>query len=1378
MKQLKSMKRFMAFVLAVALVTGSLTVPVQAKTKKAVKSVSITNVKYGKVVLKKGKTFALKTKVEVTGKASKKVTFASSNKKVATVSSKGKIKAVKNGTAKITVKSTFNKKKKATVKVVVGTPVTKITLDKTSATMKTGETLTLTASLSPAKPSEKNVAFISSDEKVATVSAKGVVTAIAPGTVTITAEAKDASKKKATCQITVTKAEDKKEEVKPAPSAAPSEAPTSAPSEQPSKEPEAPSDYYDPSVVYDYDLTDTDAKEADWEVPSVQVESVSGNDYKMVWSDNFDGDALNLDDWNVEEHKPGWVNSEQQAYVNSEKNIFVKDGNLVLRPIREKGENGADYITSGRVNTQGKHDFKYGLFEARVKVPTGQGYLPAFWMMPTDENLYGQWPKCGEIDIMEVMGQETDKLYGTIHYGQPHGSRQGTAKAEKGHDYAEEYHTYACEWMPGKIVWYVDGVKYHEATNWYTKEAGETPVTYPAPFDQPFYMILNLAVGGSWVGMIDETTQINPAAFVVDYVKVFQRDAYDENVTMPSEADLREPDENGNYMNNSDFSEAEDLDDETGWVFMTQQGGEATAAIADGQMKIAIEKDGSKDYSVQLVQAGLPLVKGATYRVQFDAKADAERNMNCAVKAPNFDYYEHMSESVALTTEFATYTYDFVMTEDTDPACRLEFNMGAAGSTADIALKNVTVVKTKEAQSEDEIEKVVLKDGNSVYNGSFQEGADRMAYWTRYVDESVSSDVTMNVTDLSDGRRLYVNVTPALGVDAMEKVQLRQTNVKVDETVAQVISFEAESKERCCIEAVALGKTHFINLCDEKMKYTMVIEPEEMTNRDVVFNLGDARGVKIDNVRLEQNLLIKNGSFTAGTSGFDIYRDNASDATYVVDSQKKDKALALTINNTNDAEWKIQVKQGNVKLEKDQWYQLDFDIQSSIDRSIQYSIQRDGSIHTNAEGKEDWTPYVQAVEKLTAATDYTHVKKVFKMQEPTDAGSIFNIALGAVGGVQIDQQHEIFIDNITLIPVDEPELEEKPEGSNLLANGDFSQGKEGWFSQIQAPQADGTWDFSEGKAKVTINTLGAAKPGDESWHVNLKQTDLTLVKGCVYEVKATLTSDVDRTAQFSSMNAGSTKWYVQGDNMITLKAGEAKEVTFTISVGENDTDTSAYIGFNLGKVSATTPDASVITIDDVSMVKISGDDTLDPKDPEDSKNPEDKKDPEESTVSGNNLLKGTSFAEGAALGSMWVETIADWAGGPGADASHTLGDGTLIYDIKNVGTEDWNVQLKQSGVKLEAGKTYIMSYDVISTTARTIKSGLQSASYAWYGGSDPALEADVSKHVEAEFTMKTTDENVSFYISMGQIIVDDQMIDTPAGVITISNISLVEKVTE
>ena len=157
-----------------------------------------------------------------------------------------------------------------------------------------------------------------------------------------------------------------------------------------------------------------------------KLNDLSYEGYELVWMDDFDGDTLNREDWNVELHEPGWVNKELQEYVDSADNIQVKDSNLYLIPIQTKKEDGTYYYTSGRVNTQGKHDFKYGLFEARLRVPRGKGYLPAFWMMPLDEDYYGQWPKCGEIDCMEILGDKLDTVHGTIHFGEPHEQRQGS----------------------------------------------------------------------------------------------------------------------------------------------------------------------------------------------------------------------------------------------------------------------------------------------------------------------------------------------------------------------------------------------------------------------------------------------------------------------------------------------------------------------------------------------------------------------------------------------------------------------------------------------------------------------------------------------------------------------------------------------------------------------------------------------------------------------------------------------------------------------------------------------------------------------------------------------------------------------------------------
>ena len=162
-----------------------------------------------------------------------------------------------------------------------------------------------------------------------------------------------------------------------------------------------------------------------------------------------------------------------------------------------------------------------------------------------------------------------------------------------------------------------------------------------------------------------------------------------------------------------------------------------------------------------------------------------------------------------------------------------------------------------------------------------------------------------------------------------------------------------------------------------------------------------------------QDSLLLNGNFSADFAGYDVYIDSSADAESVVDSQKEDNAADFTIKNSGDQNWKIQLKQNNIKLEKGQWYKLSFDIKSSVSRTVQYAIQRDGSTHKDSTGAEDWTPYVQETVKLDAYDQadqkYMTVSNTFQMACDTDEESIFNIALGAGGenGSAITDQHRI-----------------------------------------------------------------------------------------------------------------------------------------------------------------------------------------------------------------------------------------------------------------------------------------------------------------------------------------------------------------------------------
>ncbi len=544
-----------------------------------------------------------------------------------------------------------------------------------------------------------------------------------------------------------------------------------------------------------------------------QTTDLSYEGYNLKWEDQFEGESLNRDDWNVELHDPGWVNNELQSYVDSPENIYLQDGSLVLKPVENMNEDGSVSYTSGRINTQHKHDFKYGLFEARVKVPEGQGFLPAFWMMPTDENLYGQWPRCGEIDIMEVLGNNTDTSYGTIHYGNPHSESQGSYTLDEG-SFSEEYHVFDVEWEPGKISWYVDGKLIHTEDNWYSATEGQGEITYPAPFDQPFYIILNLAVGGNWPGNPDDTTDIKNSAYYIDYVKVYQKDSYDENVTKPiEEVILRDPDENGNYIINGDFSVNEELTDDKDWVFLTALGGEAGAEIRNNEIAVTTENEGTVDYSVQLVQPNLPMKQGGVYRLSFDAYADADRTMKVGISAPDRSFRRYLNDTeISLTQEKQTYNLDFTMTDSDDANGRLEFNMGAAGSTSGIRISNVSLKKTDEIVITDG-EKGILADGNYVYNGSFQEGEERLGYW----DVQKNDGAEVSVTNENNIRRLMVNAPE--GTSADNPVIVSQTDLALSSGNTYAMSFTAEGEPGKKILVKVAGQKYEFELNGEEQEY-------------------------------------------------------------------------------------------------------------------------------------------------------------------------------------------------------------------------------------------------------------------------------------------------------------------------------------------------------------------------------------------------------------------------------------------------------------------------------------------------------------------------------------------------------------------------------
>lgn len=733
--------------------------------------------------------------------------------------------------------------------------------------------------------------------------------------------------------------------------------------------------------------------------------------YTLVWKDEFNGDSLNFEDWQYEPHEPGWVNNELQEYTTSTDNVYVKNGKLVIQAIK-KSKDGNTTYTSGKVTTQNKRDFKYGRIEASIKVPEGQGLWPAFWMMPTEQEFYGEWPKCGEIDIMEVLGHETNKLYGTIHYGNPHKESQGTYTLTN-KKFSDDYHLYAVEWEPGSIKFYIDNILYHEAKDWYTCIEGDDEVTFPAPFDQTFFLQFNLAVGGSWPGNPDETTDFSKAKLMVDYVKVYQKDNYDENVEKIEKEPviLRDADENGNYVINGNFAEQEDLNDEQNWKFLLAGNGDATATIKDNTMRIETKDAGNLDYSVQLVQPNLPMKQGGVYLLTFDAKADEERTMIVGISAPDHSYIRYMEDTkVTITTNMQKYTYEFTMTKEDDANGRLEYNLGNQGSIAGIEIQNVKLEKVDEIEVNKET--LILSNGNFIHNGTFDVGKDRLGYWKFIKNENASARIEVTNEDYKK-RELKVTVKNA---KQLQDVKIEQDVPAITPNTTYILSFDGYADKVKNIKTTLLGKEFKAALTKKKQRFEYQFttgETVEESMKKLQILLGNKGVTYMDNIMLREKGLLLNGSFNLGTVGWELYTYDSSLANYLVETDEKEgKVAKITINNTGNTDWYIQLKQSDLTLEKDKCYRISVRAKADKERTVQFALQENGG---------DWIPYSDTLFwDLTG--EYQTFTKTFKMTHETDHAVGASLTMGAVKGKEILESHNIYVSSILLEEISEEEL--------------------------------------------------------------------------------------------------------------------------------------------------------------------------------------------------------------------------------------------------------------------------------------------------------------------------------------------------------------------
>ncbi len=767
------------------------------------------------------------------------------------------------------------------------------------------------------------------------------------------------------------------------------------------------------------------------------------SDWDLVWSDEFITDEIDsskwsydIGNWMVDENgdgiAPGWGNNELEYYTDSPENSYIEDGKLVIEAKKEEtpvtDEFGSYDYTSAKLKTKDLFSKKYGKFEARMKLPAGKGYWPAFWMMPEDD-VYGSWPASGEIDIMEAAGKDVSTIGGTIHYGEVYPNntyKSGEYHFPEGEDITG-FHTYGIEWEPGEIRWYVDGELYQTLDNWFSKGTNQaSKYSFPAPFDQEFYMILNLAVGGWYGGNPDATTEF-PGKMEVDYVRAYELTgrAYKEPVEpaiekaeLPDGAKL--PIEDGNLIYDNEFAEPITIVDANDkamdpmyWNFLhlPDFGGDGaiTTEDVDGvtYARTAITSAGNALWSLQLIQK-IAIAEGGTYKVSFDAKSDSNRNIMTKVSGgAERDYANYSGEqTIQLTDALQSYEYTFTLNQETDTAARLEFNMGANG-TAPVWIGNVRVEEVTPENPEN-ASKTPLPDGNHIYNGTFDQGdMTRMAYWDLEVEDSASANMSVDEST----RELKVAV--AEGGESPDAVQVKQNGIQLLKGNDYELTFDARSTADRTIEvefisedgSAIYSETAAINLTDQMAQHTVSFTmPVDVSDEysQITFKLGGQEGdVYLDNVKLIRTseyidysdvdlYPLKNGDFSAGFDSWGKYVHFDANADITV----QDEALQVNIRNAGSETWSVLVEQGNLNLAKGVTYELSFDALSTEARDMEFTVEN-AAYHR----------HFDEIVSLDNEMNSYHFEWVM--------GADDNVSLKFLMG-KFAEAHEITIDNVVL----------------------------------------------------------------------------------------------------------------------------------------------------------------------------------------------------------------------------------------------------------------------------------------------------------------------------------------------------------------------------
>ena len=457
-------------------------------------------------------------------------------------------------------------------------------------------------------------------------------------------------------------------------------------------------------------------------------------------------------------------------------------------------------------------------------------------------------------------------------------------------------------------------------------------------------------------------------------------------------------------------------------------------------------------------------------------------------------------------------------------------------------------------------------------------------------------------------------------------------------------------------------------------------------------------------------------------------------------------------------------KYGNKKLTV-KWSSSDKKIAKVSDGKITGLSEGETTIKAKIKGyKKTWTREVKVIvnKKSAEATkepDVTALPESTQIPDVTTAPVMPDISASPATPAPTTKPTLIPTTTPTLVPTPAPQATETPAsptpptiwypvikpaaGENLIKNGDFTRGEEGWNIHSITSPGEATAEVKDGKVVYNITNVG-----NEDWNIQLKQENIALEKGCNYKMTFNAASTEARTIKLAMLsNDGQYTWYGGADIILEKDLEKNVEIKFTM---DYPTDLKTTLAVSMGQIKdyetkedIPTP-ASTITLSDFKLVKAD-------------------------TPADDNLLENGNFANGE---EGWVEAVTS----PG-EAEVSFDNGNAEYNITNVGDEDYHVQLKQENITLEQGCKYKVTFNVTSTEARTIKLAMLSATYAWYGGNNIVLEKDSGQLVNVEFTMnEATDTNTTMVISMGQIKNEEtgEKIDTPISTITLSDFKLVK----